>query len=228
MTPAGIFFLIFHAGFIPWAVLRSKKKLGATLPRVVFTKHVISTIVQLALFLVLAMGVAKVEWIQLFPAPSFRAIDLGAGAAMLIIAVAVMAPRWKRNVEKGAPLVKLFAPHTPLERALWLGVSAMAAVAEECTYRGVMFVLVARITGSELASAAFCAAVFAVAHMIQGRKTAAVIVFFALGFHALVALSGSLYVAMAVHFLYDAAAGFVYGHYDSRAKRAAAETGGAT
>jgi len=224
MSPAGLFFLIFHAGFIPWAVLRSRKKLGDRLPQIVLKKHLVGTIVQLALFFVLAMGVAHVEWIELFSAPTFRIVDAGAGAAMLAIAIAVMTPRWKRNVERGAPLVKLFAPHTPGERALWLGVSAMAALAEECTYRGVMFVLVARISGSELGSAAFCSAIFAIVHMVQGPKTAVVIGVFALAFHGLVALTGSLYVAMAVHFLYDATAGFMYGHFDSiRVQSAAAE-----
>ena len=37
------------------------------------------------------------------------------------------------------------------------------------------------------------------------------IVCFALGFHALVWLSGSLYVAMAVHIAYDITAGITYG-----------------
>jgi hypothetical protein len=47
--------------------------------------------------------------------------------------------------------------------------------------------------------------------MIQGWRSAAVILVFALGFHALVWLSGSLYVAMAVHIAYDVTAGISYG-----------------
>jgi hypothetical protein len=47
--------------------------------------------------------------------------------------------------------------------------------------------------------------------LIQGWKSSAIIVFFALGFHALVWLSGSLYVAMVVHIAYDITAGLSYG-----------------
>jgi hypothetical protein len=47
--------------------------------------------------------------------------------------------------------------------------------------------------------------------MVQGWKSSAIIVFFALGFHALVWLSGSLYVAMVVHTAYDITAGLTYG-----------------
>jgi membrane protease YdiL (CAAX protease family) len=56
-----------------------------------------------------------------------------------------------------------------------------------------------------------CSITFGVAHFNQGCKSAAIIVFFALGFHALVWLSGSLYVAMAVHIAYDITAGLSYG-----------------
>ena len=46
---------------------------------------------------------------------------------------------------------------------------------------------------------------------MQGWKSAAIIAVFALGFQTIVWLSGSLYVAMAVHVLYDITAGLTYG-----------------
>lgn len=52
---------------------------------------------------------------------------------------------------------------------------------------------------------------FSVAHIIQGRRSVAVVLVFAFGFHALVWLTGSLYVAMAVHTAYDITAGIAYG-----------------
>jgi hypothetical protein len=48
-------------------------------------------------------------------------------------------------------------------------------------------------------------------HIIQGWRSVAVIVVFALGFHTLVWLAGSLYVAIAVHVAYDITAGISYG-----------------
>lgn len=47
--------------------------------------------------------------------------------------------------------------------------------------------------------------------MVQGWKSSAIIFFFAMGFHGLVWLSGSLYVAMIVHITYDIIAGLNYG-----------------
>jgi membrane protease YdiL (CAAX protease family) len=51
---------------------------------------------------------------------------------------------------------------------------------------------------------------FGVAHYIQGWKSAAVITVFALGFQGVVWISGSLYVAMLVHVVYDITAGLAY------------------
>src|SRR5262249_2450239 len=52
---------------------------------------------------------------------------------------------------------------------------------------------------------------FGLTHIIQGWRSVAIIVVFALGFHALVWLAGSLYVAMAVHVAYDITAGLSFG-----------------
>jgi len=57
---------------------------------------------------------------------------------------------------------------------------------------------------------------FAVAHAVQGFKAIPLIAAIALVFHGLVLLTGSLYVAMAVHFLYDAIAGFTYAKLAAR------------
>jgi membrane protease YdiL (CAAX protease family) len=69
-----------------------------------------------------------------------------------------------------------------------------------------------RLTGSVSAAVGLCIVMFGVAHAMQGWKSAGAIMIFAAAFHLLVWLAGSLYVAMAVHFLYDLIAGFAYGH----------------
>src|SRR5436190_23997678 len=102
-------------------------------------------------------------------------------------------------------------PATPAERAWLVVVAILAGVTEEITWRCVQAVLSYKALGNIGIGMLFCAASFGVAHIIQGWKTVAVISLFALAFHLLVWLSGSLYVAMAVHIAYDITAGISYG-----------------
>jgi membrane protease YdiL (CAAX protease family) len=107
--------------------------------------------------------------------------------------------------------VQLFMPGTPAERASWIVVSVLAGVGEEITWRAVQPALLAAAIGSPTAGILLAAVNFGVSHLVQGWKSAAIIVVFALGFQALVWLSGSLYLAMAVHLAYDITAGLTYG-----------------
>ena len=87
----------------------------------------------------------------------------------------------------------------------------LAGVSEEITWRGVQTALLINLTGHLWIAAIVCSISFGLGHSNQGWKSAVIIVCFALGFHALVWLSGSLYVAMAVHVAYDITAGITYG-----------------
>ena len=77
----------------------------------------------------------------------------------------------------------------------------------------VSFVLVWRLTGSGLAAALLTAVVFSISHSLQGWKSMAIIFGFAIAFQGIAWISGSLYIGMAVHALYDIAAGFCYGAF---------------
>jgi membrane protease YdiL (CAAX protease family) len=76
----------------------------------------------------------------------------------------------------------------------------------------VQVTLFTRLTGDFLIAVAICVVTFAIAHAIQGWDSTIPIGAFAAAFHALVWFSGSLYVAIAVHFLYDLVAGFSYAY----------------
>jgi membrane protease YdiL (CAAX protease family) len=102
-------------------------------------------------------------------------------------------------------------PSNATERVWWLIVASVAGVGEEITWRGVQLALVGVLTGSYWVAALLCAISFGLVHIIQGWKSTAIIVAFALGFHLLVWLGSSLYVAMAVHVAYDLTAGICYG-----------------
>ena len=212
INPAGLFHLAYFGFLLPFfAVVRAKHFANAERPLPNRLLHFRRTAATLVLFGGLSLWVAHFEWIGLFPRtlPPWRAV--GAGVLMLVVAVAAMRPRWRRAVERGTRVVYLFMPANATERAWWIIVAILAGVTEEITWRGVQAELAYKAFGNFGIAMLFCAASFGIAHIVQGWKTVAVIALFALAFHLLVWLSGSLYVAMAVHIAYDITAGISYG-----------------
>jgi membrane protease YdiL (CAAX protease family) len=84
-----------------------------------------------------------------------------------------------------------------------------AGVAEETAYRGVGMALLASSTGSAWIAAAIMSLAFGIAHITQEWKSVWIVVVMAALMHALVAFTGTLVVAMAVHAAYDIAAGVI-------------------
>lgn len=210
-TPGYVHLALF-AIFVPYAAIRS----SARLKRRSFppkATHFAAQALILTVFLAITALVARREWIRLFPdeLPERRSFVLG--AAVLVAMIVLMRPLWRRRVEERSRTVWLFMPRTARERGLWALCSLAAGVSEEATYRGVMFTLLWRLTGSALVAAFATAAVFSISHFIQGAKSMAIIFAIALTFQMLAWVSGSLYVGMAVHALYDLTAGLFYGRY---------------
>jgi membrane protease YdiL (CAAX protease family) len=193
------------------AILERKKVLGTegALPNRL--RYFQKTAFHLALFTTMSLLVARVQWIALFPRSLPPPSAIAAGVVAYAAAVAYMRPNWRRAVERRARVVHLFMPANAVERAWWIAVSVLAGVGEEITWRGVQAALVGALTGSFWVAALVCSISFGLLHIIQGWRSAALIVVFALGFHALVWLGGSLYVAMVVHVVYDITAGISYG-----------------
>ena len=198
---------------IPVVVVRNYRRMvGKSLALPNRMRHFRTTAIMLVLLTSLSVIIGRAEWIDLYRFDAARLPQgLAAGAVMYVAAVAAMRPRWRRAVERRARIVHLFMPDTAQERVWWVVVSTLAGVGEEITWRGVQTALLAYLTGSFVAGAMLSAASFGVAHYMQGWKSAAVIAVFALGFQAVVWVSGSLYVAMLVHVLYDITAGLMYG-----------------
>jgi membrane protease YdiL (CAAX protease family) len=195
---------------IPVLTIRSRriaKSRGAFPPR---KQHYASTLIEQCTFLAISLVVARGEWIPIFAPYAPRWIDIAIGVGVLCVLVAFMRPRWKRAVEKRVPVVELFSPRGALEHTLWASIALLAGIGEEITYRGVMYALLWRLTGSAAVAVAIGALVFGASHMLQGWRSSLVIVGFALAFQAIVLITGTLYVAMAVHCLYDVIAGLSY------------------
>jgi membrane protease YdiL (CAAX protease family) len=196
------------------AVISSRRMMTAVFPPK--RKYFASVVFQQIFFGGFSVWVAMNERIELFAAPQNLARSALIGVLVLAAMIAFMYPRWRRNVEKRERRLYFFMPRTPGERAGWSFISLLAGVSEEITYRGVVFMLLARLTGSLLAGALVGGAIFAFCHYLQGWQSILAIFAFALVFQAMVYLTGSLFVAMAVHFLYDVTAGMTYSFFGDK------------
>jgi len=211
----GWYHLALFGLFIPWAAVRSRKKVaGGPLPPLV--RHLPRVVAQLAVLGGLSLLMGHLEWIPLFPREVPPLWTVGLGLALAVGAAAAMYPLWRRSVRERKRTTFLFMPRTAKERAWWIAVACAAGVSEEISWRGVQWVLLTRLLGNVWLAAALCVVMFAVAHAVQGGRSVSIILAFATAFHALVALSGSLYVAMAAHALYDVLAGLNYGRLGER------------
>jgi membrane protease YdiL (CAAX protease family) len=224
---ASAFHLVFFGVILPLAVFRMHRRMVKGAKGVPDPKtHFRGATVELAALMTLSLLVARATRIDVLAFDRTKLLPgLAAGAAMYVVAVLWMRPKWRRAVEKRAPIVRLFMPRNAGERAWWIAVSVLAGIGEEITWRGVQTQLLVPIVGAYAVAALLSAISFGGAHFLQGWRSCLVIVFFALGFQAVVWASGSLFVAMAVHVAYDVTAGITYGRLGRELGYAAPEPG---
>jgi membrane protease YdiL (CAAX protease family) len=205
----GWYHLALFGLLLPWLAVRSRSRVAAH-PLPSLASHLPRVVVQLVVLGGLSLLVSRVEWIPLFPRQVPPLWTMALGLVLAFAAAAAMYPLWRRAVRARKRTTYLFMPRTRKERAWWIAVACAAGVSEEISWRGVQWVLLTRLTGNAWIAAALCVVMFAVAHAVQGGRSVSIILAFAAAFHGLVALSGSLYVAMGAHALYDVLAGLGY------------------
>jgi membrane protease YdiL (CAAX protease family) len=208
-VPAAIYVSLIGV-VLPALCVRSyfRLKAGARFPgKPAYFKN---TLISLGVILVLAIAVWRSFGLPIFPAYTIRLKDVAIGAGAVIVFASVMYPRWKYKVIHSRAEVFRRVPQVTSEMGWWIGVSIMAGFAEEFAYRGVLFgILIYRIP-NWWAVAVLCALSFALAHAIQGWSGAAIIFVMAIIFQGIVLFTGTLYIAMAAHALYDIVAGCGY------------------
>lgn len=208
---SGYAHLLFFGLLIPIGAVRSQKLL-ANRPLPPRQRYFRAAVIQVALFALLSIVVARQNAIVLFPRRAPPPLAFATGAVFLAIAIPFGWTRWVKAVRERQKVVALFMPTNNNERMLWLAAAALAGFGEEITWRGVQTTLLNRLTGNVWVAIAIAIVMFSISHAIQGWNSVAVIALYTTGFHAIVWLSGSLYVAMVVHFLYDLIAGLSYGY----------------
>lgn len=207
IDPVGILFLLIVCAGVPYLAWKSRKQLGdgpLPMPRPHFYAQTI--FVQLFLF-ALAVVAAVRNGIDLLAAPRRPLVAWGLAALFLIVLLAVMRWRWPHRDPASKARLYRMLPRDRRELGPYYAVCVAAGICEEVVYRGAAAALLARITGSMIAAVLIASVVFALAHVIQGWQSAAVIFLIALGAHALVIAGHSLFPVMAAHALYDAVAG---------------------
>ena len=164
--------------------------------------------VQLFLF-VLAWFTGSGFGFEIFEMRPVSLSDLGvtAVALLLIVGLREVSRRTRSAGERRGLAVYQRAPRTPRELAYFNLAVIAAGVAEEAAYRGVGWSILTYMFGDPWSTAVVMSVVFALAHWSQGWKSMLTIVGIALVLHGLVAMTGTLVLAMVVHASYDLVAG---------------------
>lgn len=147
---------------------------------------------------------------QVFPPHAIQVKHVAFGIGVLIVFVCGMYPVWKSNAMRKRDRVYRNAPQASNEMPGWIAVSLSAGFVEEIAYRGVLFGILFYWIPNWWAAALLCAVAFALGHAIQGLKSTLIIFVMSVIFQGLVWYTGTLFVAMAVHAIYDLIAGFAY------------------
>jgi membrane protease YdiL (CAAX protease family) len=167
-------------------------------------------VIVLQIFLLaITLAVARQNEIELFgPArPSFWSWLIGAGyLALITLRVNRALPKISQDRKKRA---RLLLPEDWSQMRVWVVISILAGLSEECAYRGLAYIAVGQQTGSRVLAVVICTAAFGVAHMLQGWRGVLGTAIIALVFHGLVFLTEGLYLAIGVHIAYDLIVGFL-------------------
>jgi membrane protease YdiL (CAAX protease family) len=202
------FFLLFIGVVLPLLAVQTARALrGGPLP--LPRRHFyLQTIVLQVAILVFALFVKR----DVLAPPTRPVAGALAAAGLLGVAVAILVWRWPHRSDQSRTLLYELLPHGRSDLPLYFLLCVAAGFAEEIAYRGVTFALL----GGTWIAALVASVVFALGHAIQGWRSIGVIFVFALGFHAIVYVAGSLWYAIAVHIAYDAIAGVLIPRWEDR------------
>lgn len=208
LHPGSWFFLAFLLLGVPagaFATARRTRSAAGPARFVARQQVYVNAMASQALIFGLAWVAGRLQGLRLLAGVRPTPADYLAGAATLAI-MGLMA--WVSKVirtedERRRMWVLGLLPRTRREGALFTLVAAAASVSEELAYRGVGFALCTILTGSALAGAAISAMAFAAAHFPQGVRSMGIIFVIALVKQELVAVTGTLWIAIGVHFVYD-------------------------
>lgn len=116
---------------------------------------------------------------------------------------------WPKLSPERRERARLLLPDHPSLMRRWVVISALAGITEECAYRGLTFRILTANHGSVPLALLLCIVSFGVAHMTQGWRGFVATSLIAALMHAVVFLTGSLYLAIVIHAAYDLIVGII-------------------
>jgi membrane protease YdiL (CAAX protease family) len=196
---------------MPLGAVRSKgliagERAGRRLPNKsdILTRALFVQVLLFAMSFVVARGHGMALW--RWTGVHLTTIGIAIGALALLLAVGALSWHLRSPDERRGLWMRHLLPGTSTQWALWLALSIAAGVAEETAYRGVLVVILSSLTASFLLAALLSAAAFAIVHYPQGAKSVGWVFALGLVMQAVVSATGTLYVAMGVHAVYDVTA----------------------
>ena len=218
-TPS-LILLLYVLVLVPWMAIGSAQKLAAAQkgdhtvqlpsPSAIWTR----TMVMLLLLLAFAWIVGSSFGFEPFGGVrEIRLRDVGfAGLALgSFFLMRLVMRAFRSDEERKKLMVFRLRPRNSTEWAVWSVMVFVASVSEEVVYRGVTMSILWYSLGNPWIAALICALAFAAAHWPQGFKSGVMIFAIALVMQGLVAITGTLVLAMIVHAIYDLIARYLIG-----------------
>lgn len=207
LGPAAWLFLAIICLVLPLGALRQHRRMAAGTLALSRQRLYVSALFTHVIFVVMVWAVTREQGLNLLPAYQFRAWHVVVGLAALGIGLLPLIERFRIDNSVGRARARLLAPRTGSDHLLYYAVCVSAGIAEELTYRGLLFTLFSALLGGWWLPALLASVAFGIVHLFQGWKSAGVAGLMGLREHIVVGVTGTLFVAIVVHMLHDAIAG---------------------
>lgn len=215
--PVTVVFLAVTVVILPALAIRGQKLMAGveTLPRIPLY---IETIVVQAILLGLSIAVCRKLGIGPLSFPVLQYRDWLAATVLLSLAVVSMSVAWRFSDSEHRRFLDLLVPRKPSEMILWTVLSLAAGFGEEMTYRAALPGLLDSFGLPGVLGGVISAVIFGLAHAVQGWRNTVIIFMAGLVLQGLVIVTGTLWLAIAVHFLYDLGAGLILSQVSVQAR----------
>src|SRR5437867_6751334 len=211
IDPLGWMFLVVIGVLLPLGAVRQHQRLAAGTMQVTRSRIYTSAIGTHFMFLLMVWAVSRSEQLDLLPPYRVTGLHVVVGLIALALGLLPVLQRFRLTDTFAHERTRMIAPRKPREFGFFYLLSVTAGVAEEMTYRGLLFTLLTALLGGWWLAALVTSGVFGLVHLFQGWRSAGVAALMGLREQLVVGLTGTLIIAIVVHALHDAIAGTVIG-----------------
>jgi membrane protease YdiL (CAAX protease family) len=209
LEPFSAVLLVLTCLWGPFMAIQSARRLGEGPLPMTRRRFFIQTIVIQALLFGVAVTAAWRTGVPLAVAPPSTLTPWLIAAAMVLLGVLLLRWRWPSRTTANKFRLYSILPHSAKELPSYFVLCLAAGIGEEVVYRGMLFAILAYLTGSQAAAVLIASVAFALAHAVQGVRGVFAIFLIALAANGLVLFAHSLLPVIFAHTVYDAIAGWL-------------------